>query len=234
MTDQKTENFRGANPYHNLLFTLKEIQNKNYDFILATGDISEKGSLESYRLVKEALQTITVPVHFIPGNHDIPHNMFSVLNQFMFPDSHSFDFLNWSLYYLDTIVDNKHHGYVSPEKLNVLSLKIENSSAANIGIVMHHQPTNVGTPLIDKFNITNSDILIPFVNRHDRLKTILFGHVHNDYNINSNGIIFSSAPATCFQFKKECAAIDIDYNFGYKEYIFTDSSVDTQIIWLSK
>lgn len=133
-----------------------------------------------------------------------------------------------------TKVEQKNHGYINQENLDILSFQIEKSPAANIGIVMHHQPKNVGTPLVDKFNTINAEILVPFTNKHDRIKLFLFGHVHNDYEIKSDEIIFSSAPATCLQFKKNTIEIDIDYNFGYKEYIFKNNSVHSQTIWLNK
>ena len=40
------------------------------DAVLVSGDLSDDGSAEGYRLVREMLARLEVPLHVIPGNHD--------------------------------------------------------------------------------------------------------------------------------------------------------------------
>ena len=70
MTDTESESFRGANTYANYMKILNDINSEHFDCIIATGDMSETGSLESYRLLKHGLSKIIIPVYIIPGNHD--------------------------------------------------------------------------------------------------------------------------------------------------------------------
>ncbi|WP_432713660.1 PQQ-binding-like beta-propeller repeat protein [Pedobacter sp.] len=45
-------------------------QQKDLDFILLTGDVTEMGTLKEIKLAKEILSSLTKPVYLIPGNHD--------------------------------------------------------------------------------------------------------------------------------------------------------------------
>ena len=51
------------------------------DLLLATGDLSESGSINSYQTLKSITERLPFPVHFVLGNHDLRANFRSV-----FPD----------------------------------------------------------------------------------------------------------------------------------------------------
>lgn len=42
----------------------------NIDFVVISGDVTEYGSMEQFRLAHEILAELKVPYHIIPGNHD--------------------------------------------------------------------------------------------------------------------------------------------------------------------
>src|SRR5690606_29452404 len=45
-------------------------QNKELKFVILSGDITEFGADEELRLAKQILDSLTIPYHIIPGNHD--------------------------------------------------------------------------------------------------------------------------------------------------------------------
>ena len=47
-------------------------QQPQIDLILATGDISQDGTLESYQQFRQLSAQIAAPARWIPGNHDEP------------------------------------------------------------------------------------------------------------------------------------------------------------------
>ena len=51
------------------------------DLLLATGDLTESGSITSYETLKSIAERLPFPVHFALGNHDLRANFRSV-----FPD----------------------------------------------------------------------------------------------------------------------------------------------------
>ncbi|MCW1532781.1 metallophosphoesterase [Campylobacter jejuni] len=57
--------------------------NKNHsdaDFVFITGDLTHKGSLESYTLLKQDLTKLNMPYYLILGNHDDRANALEIFN----------------------------------------------------------------------------------------------------------------------------------------------------------
>lgn len=231
MLNKKNEIFRGSNPYKNFKEIMHTINKHGYDYLLFTGDISEEGMLESYRLVNDLIGDTLIPYFFIPGNHDNVDNMKEVFKERCLNENSSITFLNWELLWLDTKIKQKPYGYIPKKSYNLVNQRIITSEAENIGIIMHHHPKEVGTPLIDKFNIHNGYLIEQELIQHEKVKLIMFGHVHNNYEFWLNEVFCSSAPATCLQFPKGTTTLESEYSFGYKEYIFNVNEVKTNCIW---
>src|SRR5690606_4555001 len=68
VTDTHVGSTTGAN---DLRRTVADInQNKDLDFVILSGDITEFGSDEELRLAKQLLNNLNKPWYVIPGNHD--------------------------------------------------------------------------------------------------------------------------------------------------------------------
>ncbi|MDP9080323.1 MAG: metallophosphoesterase [Bacteroidota bacterium] len=60
--------------YIDLLSIIAQIEvecSKNIDFVVLPGDNADNGLPEQYRLVATALKMLSIPVHVIPGDHDM-------------------------------------------------------------------------------------------------------------------------------------------------------------------
>ncbi len=68
----KKDKFKEINPFQSLKDTLKHIELSDWqpDLILATGDLSQDGSINSYEHFFGLLQNSALQVLFIPGNND--------------------------------------------------------------------------------------------------------------------------------------------------------------------
>ena len=64
--------YRGQDPVKNLQAVLDHVVGIEPDLLLATGDLSEDGSAESYEILAGMLAQPGVPVLALPGNHDEP------------------------------------------------------------------------------------------------------------------------------------------------------------------
>jgi Icc protein len=68
-------------------------------------------------------------------------------------------------------------------------------------VVMHHQPVPVGSQWLDNLGIKNPELLFSAVAAHKPKVAFLWGHVHQDFQGQQQGIQLISTPSTCVQFK---------------------------------
>ncbi|MFA5961053.1 MAG: metallophosphoesterase [Tatlockia sp.] len=201
------------------------------DFILLTGDLSQDETAGSYQYLLDAFQPCSIPVFWIPGNHDDFELMNTVFNQsslFNFPKF--IDLKHWIFLFINTQLEGSINGYINSNDL--LMIKNQLSEAAeknkNIVLVMHHHPTEVDTPLIDEYILNNREELWSIIS-DSRVKMIISGHVHGDYSFNHRGVKIECAPATCFQFQKGSTSLQIENSIGYKIHNFELGSVDNKL-----
>ena len=64
------QGYRGINPYKKLQSLLQKVKDIKPDLLLASGDLSEDGSRQSYEALRQFLEPLDVPVLALPGNHD--------------------------------------------------------------------------------------------------------------------------------------------------------------------
>lgn len=173
----------------------------NIDFILLTGDISQTGSIRSYTLFKTLIAQSNVPIYGVPGNHDNPKLLQKVLP--ITPDDsiNVIQFGKFSLILISSWVDNAHHGMVSKFCLN----QLENYLQSNINqfpiIAVHHPPVSIESKWLDEIALINKDELIQILNDSFQTPLLLFGHVHQEIDIQLNKIRILGTPSTCYQFQ---------------------------------
>lgn len=71
----KQQAVRGCIPYKTLQDVKKDILTRSCDHYIVTGDISDDGSVSSYRHVQVILTPFKDSLYFLPGNHDHPDIM---------------------------------------------------------------------------------------------------------------------------------------------------------------
>ena len=74
----------GLNPYERLTLCIADI-NTNHadaDLCIITGDLTHNGLIEAYEDLRTCLSTLSIPYHFVIGNHDNRENIKKV-----FPDT---------------------------------------------------------------------------------------------------------------------------------------------------
>src|SRR5258706_263616 len=66
-------------------------------------------------------------------------------------------------------------------------------------VAFHHQPLPVGATWLDMIGLQNADELWAILAQYPNSHTILFGHVHQEFQAEKNGIRCYSTPSTCVQ-----------------------------------
>lgn len=235
--DPKTALFE-VNPYERLSQLIQALNQHHYDAIFITGDISEDGSMTSYEHFKKIIRHLNTPVYCIPGNHDKSSNLNTIIHHA--PNLHTLGSKltlgHWELFWIDTVLPGEAHGGLLDDDVKRLRSFFKTSQAECIGLIMHHQPVPVGTPYMDKLRLFDYGKIHPLIINDGRTKLIMFGHVHNAYEIieksENRHITYSSAPSTSFQFSKGGETLNVDSNYiGYKEYLLYPAWVETRCVW---
>lgn len=201
------------------------------DLILLSGDLSQDGSKASYLRIADQLKAFTVPTYYVLGNHDnaavlnetyplenITHHRHIVLKE-------------WHIILLNSQKVGAVDGFLDQTQLNFLQHCLQMYPEHYAIIVFHHQPVPVGCAWLDKLGLTNADELWSIVKSFPKVHTILFGHIHQEYEGQKNGIQYFSTPATCIQFKRKQDDFGLEkLSPGYRWIeLYSDGSLKTGV-----
>ncbi len=173
-----------------------------FDYILATGDISQDHSAESYQRFATGIAKLKKDCFWLPGNHDYKPNMGSVLPSVQIKAiEHVLLGDKWQVVLLDSQVVGVPHGRLSDQQLALLEDKLTEFPERYTLVLLHHHPLLVGSAWLDQHTLKDADAFWQVVERFDSVKGVLCGHVHQDMNVLYNGIRVMATPSTCVQFK---------------------------------
>ncbi|MGD9387193.1 MAG: metallophosphoesterase [Gammaproteobacteria bacterium] len=183
------------------------------DAILATGDLSQDGSPESYRHLRRVLGAPGLPVFCIPGNHDHPPTMAAELSSPPFHYCGDHGLGRWRLVMLATWDGDRGGGRLPADELQRFQRVLERASEPHLLVVLHHQPVPVHSWL-DKVGLDNADAFMRIADGDSRIRAIVWGHVHQVFERHRRGVHLLATPSTCFQFKPGASSSDVDPSRG--------------------
>ncbi len=173
-----------------------------FDYILATGDISQDHSAESYQRFASGIAPLEKDCFWLPGNHDYKPNMGSVLpSEQIKATEHVLLGDKWQVILLDSQVVGVPHGRLSDKQLSLLEEKLTEFPERYALVLLHHHPLLVGSAWLDQHTLKDAEAFWQVVERFDRVKGVVCGHVHQDLNVLRNDIRVMATPSTCVQFK---------------------------------
>ncbi len=201
------------------------------DLILATGDLSQDGSLASYQRAARLLGEVA-PTHWLVGNHDKPAPMQEALGVPGKPPCPSVvQAGNWTLILLDSTLPGEVSGALFDADLAFLERALAGAEGDHVLVAMHHQPVAMGCRWLDAHQIIGAERFFEVIDADPRVKAIVWGHVHQAFEGERNGVRLMSVPSTCIQFKpdSEDFAID-DLNPGYRWLdLHPDGRIDSAV-----
>ena len=113
---------RGLNTYDTLLAVIEQVRTGKLrpDAVLATGDLVQDGTREGYERIKKLLESLAVPVHCIPGNHDAPRIMAEMLNTPPLQFCGTATYGNWCIIMLNSTRSGDDGGWLDKDQLEFL------------------------------------------------------------------------------------------------------------------
>ena len=93
----------------------------------------------------------------------------------------------------------------------------------------------MGSKWLDSVGLDNGGLLLAELAAIDSVRVALFGHVHQAYDQEHEGIRVVGTPSTCRQFlpNSDDFAVD-DKSPGYRRLeLLPDGSVETEVMWVA-
>lgn len=233
----KAGELRGATTFDTLSAVLDDYDASGWraDVVVLTGDLIQDDSAAAYEHLKTLLGRLELPVYCVPGNHDLREVMQATLQPPQFRHTGLFEADNWLVIGLDSCVPGDPGGHVSDAELDRLDAAIAATRAVHIMVCLHHPPVAVGSRWLDLVGMDNGREFLRRAGASGKVRLILFGHIHQDYNQVHAGMSVIGTPSTCRQFRKGAAEFAVDDNPpAYRRItLYTDGRFDHQRVWVN-
>ncbi len=174
-------------------------QQPQIDLLVASGDLSQDGSLESYQQFRQMSAQLSAPARWIPGNHDEPMVMEQAATQSSLLEP-VVDIGNWRITLLDSAVPGSVPGYLADEQLQLLARALSEAPQRHHLVCFHHHPVSIGCPWMEPIGLRNPEALFAVLDRFPQVRAVLWGHVHQEIDRMRDDMRLLASPSTCIQF----------------------------------
>ena len=204
------------------------------DFVAMTGDLIQDDSREAYERFREVLSPLGLPIHCIPGNHDVRALMRDALTN---PPFYYCDFVetgNWLITGIDSCISDSAAGQIAQAELARLESQLAETAADHVMICLHHPPLPVGSKWLDSVGLHNADEFLQLISQTGKVRAAIFGHVHQAFEAQHGPVKIIGTPSTCRQFAIGSDEFSVDDNPpAYRRIsLFADGRVEHELIWL--
>ncbi len=199
--------------------------------VLSTGDLSQDHSAQSYYDFSEQISALNLPCFWLPGNHDMQSVMLPSLLEKGLAQTKRLISEHWQIVLLDSQIEGVPHGRLSESQLSFLDSCLAESPEKHTLICVHHHVLPVGSAWLDQHILKNSEQFLEVIGKHENVRAVLSGHVHQAGDWIKNEVHFLTSPSTCVQFKPNSDDFALDDQApGYRYLSLNkDGSIETKI-----
>jgi Icc protein len=228
---------RGVTTYETFLAVLRLAQGDPRwppDAIVVTGDIVQDESPAGYERFRASLEPFGRPVFCLPGNHDDPKLMRRLLRNPPFQVCGRASLGEWTLILLNTFLPGEDAGALGPQRLEALRRNLVEDSGRYVLVCMHHQPLPMGSTWLDGVGLRDATEFLQLIEQYERVRAVLWGHVHQASDRRRGGIRFLSTPSTCSQFLPGSEFFALDSRPAGLRWLTLrpDGEIDTEVSWV--
>ena len=204
------------------------------DIAVVTGDLIQDDSAGAYEHFRSMLSELGIPVHCVPGNHDIRALMQTALQAPPFHYCQTVELNDWLVIGIDSCVGEHAGGSVSDAEFDRLDAAIAGSDAANVMVCLHHPPVTMGSKWLDSVGLDNGDETLRRLSASGKVRLAVFGHVHQNYDAYHAGMRIIATPSTCSQFASgsDEFAIDDSPPAYRRVQLNADGTHSNELIWV--
>ena len=227
---------RGTVTRDSLQRVLDHIQAADWpaDIVAVTGDLIQDDSSAAYQKFCDQFSTLELPIHCIPGNHDIRELMQSALQRPWFHYCETVRLGSWTVVGIDSCLSGTAAGEVSRPELDRLRGILDENREGHVLVCLHHPPLPVGSKWLDSVGLENADAFLDLISQYSQVRGAIFGHVHQELDETVRGIRIIGTPSTCRQFKRNSDEFAVDDNPpAYRRLsLLHDGTINDELIWL--
>lgn len=207
------------------------------DVLLLTGDLVHHGGPQGYQRLHGKLAALPVPCYWIPGNHDDAQLMQQIGGEM---NRRTLVYDPWVILLLDSssLPDGRGSGSLARQELDFLDAQLRRYGDKPVMVVLHHNPLPVDSGWQDPIMLANADALWQIIDAHPNVRLLLCGHVHQEWQLQRNGVSLFCTPASSVQFKPNCDDFTLEDRAGVSGPAWRlleldpEGGIETRVIYL--
>ncbi len=161
-----------------LKIALKELEDKDLDMLIHSGDLTQDGGLKHYEKAKEIFDKISIPHIIIPGNHDKRSGGLSLFKDHFGSPNGVFESQEAVVIYVDSAVPDTDIGRVGIVKYDMIKDALAEHTNKSIKIVvLHHHIVPIPKAGRERNVLSNAGDLLELFLKGD-VDLVLSGHRH--------------------------------------------------------
>jgi len=208
----------GADPVAHLEAVVAAVRSlpNQPDAALVSGDLTHDGGPREYRIARELLAEMGIPLHVLPGNHDdraLLREAFGLSGAGEEPINYSVDVGELRLLAFDSNVPGQDPGRYGPEQLSWLDFELRAEPDRPTLLALHHPPLVTAVREWDGINLEpgQRQLLAEVVVAHPQLLAIVGGHLHRIAASSLAGCPVVSCPSTYLQARPDFETEGVDF-----------------------
>jgi 3',5'-cyclic AMP phosphodiesterase CpdA len=207
------------------------------DALLASGDLSDDGSPQSYAFVREELERLGLPYFVLPGNHDdraALRQAFDLAGEGEEPINYAADLGPLRLVAVDTVLPGADRGELDDIALTLIEAELATAPEQPTLLAMHHPPLHTGIPPLDGICLEAGARagLAAVLSRHPQVLRVVAGHLHRIVVGELAGRAVLTVPSTYVQARLDFTATDFglgDDPPGFAVHAFAEGEIASHV-----
>jgi Icc protein len=162
-----------------------------------------------YQVLAGHFDKLGIPTYGLPGNHDENDAMAAGFRSDFCSTPKFFDLPHWRLVLIDSTIPRQSGGHISDDQFHLIHTAIE-ATEKHVLIALHHNPISTKSAWLDRMTIDNGEHLMELARQSDKVKAVVWGHVHQEFDASYEGVRLLATPSTCMQFTPKATRFDVD------------------------
>lgn len=176
------------------------------DAIIITGDLTDSGSPDGYRMTRQLLKQLDYPTYIIPGNHDCNSALLNVLAAdfpYLGDDPEAIHYciedFPVRLVCLDSSVEGELYGRIGQRRLEWLEATLSEKMEVQTVIFTHHHPIPSGCWHMDLICCQDGAELLRLLKKYPQVSHFFCGHTHRAIFQQYHHLLIGTAPSVAHQ-----------------------------------